>query len=270
MIKNKTKYKASQSNSLITINGQEDSSNTENIIENSHTTDYTDNNDNTNNTNESKSLLDTISNMAEEEFLNYHQNYINKYYTTAAIKKTIKHEFGADRFGKAETFDITKGEYKVGQVSLLKRSFQIGENIFGVIQFKELMCYQFSVYLQTVEKINPKLKNPSRGGSGSIRTVFAEKHEYTVNYTNTHFMFTIPMDSTHHFHSDLVMLKWMLTFDFVIGAERIEPGEIGGSKGGKVVVDSLSWGLPILVIPVAPLNSSQDSDQGIQSFSLSL
>jgi hypothetical protein len=80
--------------------------------------------------------------------------------------------------------------------------------------------------------------------------VYDEHMELTQDTLLTHFMFTIPSDAPATFATQLVALRWVLRFELT--ALHVGAAEGGRRTLGKQPAETLSWVLPVVVLPPSP------------------
>jgi len=86
--------------------------------------------------------------------------------------------------------------------------------------------------LETVEEIREEVLNSSRLQTGNTtRKLHAEFHCWTADLYSTGFVFSIPLHETQDFSTDLVSVRWVLRFDFVIDTMRKTKGGEGVGMG---------------------------------------
>ncbi|XP_052574625.1 RAB6A-GEF complex partner protein 2 isoform X2 [Peromyscus californicus insignis] len=161
-------------------------------------------------------------------------------------------------------YNISDGRGKVGTFGVFKSVYRLGEDVVGTLNLGEgtVACLQFSVSLQTEERVQPEYQR--RRGTGvapSVSHVTHARHqESCLHTTRTSFSLPIPLCSTPGFCTAIVSLKWRLHFEFVTSREpglvllppleQPEPATWTGPE--QVPVDTFSWDLPIKVLPTSP------------------
>ncbi|KAH0503816.1 RAB6A-GEF complex partner protein 2 [Microtus ochrogaster] len=161
-------------------------------------------------------------------------------------------------------YNISDGRGKVGTFGIFKSVYRLGEDVVGTLNLGEgtVACLQFSVSLQTEERVQPEYQR--RRGTGvapSVSHVTHARHqESCLHTTRTSFSLPIPLCSTPGFCTAIVSLKWRLHFEFVTSREpglvllppleQPEPATWTGPE--QVPVDTFSWDLPIKVLPTSP------------------
>lgn len=73
-----------------------------------------------------------------------------------------------------------------------------------------------------------------------------EHQEVTPDTLLTHFMLSIPNDAPASFSSSLLLLRWVLRFEFTTASRHATSGWFGDAGQNT---QRLSWSLPILVKP---------------------
>ncbi|XP_031233067.1 RAB6A-GEF complex partner protein 2 isoform X2 [Mastomys coucha] len=161
-------------------------------------------------------------------------------------------------------YNISDGRGKVGTFGIFKSVYRLGEDVVGTLNLGEgtVACLQFSVSLQTEERVQPEYQR--RRGTGVVPSVshvtHARHQESCLHTTRTSFSLPIPLCSTPGFCTAIVSLKWRLHFEFVTSREpelvllppleQPEPATWTGPE--QVPVDTFSWDLPIKVLPTSP------------------
>ncbi|XP_034823296.1 RAB6A-GEF complex partner protein 2 isoform X2 [Pan paniscus] len=165
-------------------------------------------------------------------------------------------------------YNISDGRGKVGTFGIFKSVYRLGEDVVGTLNLGEgtVACLQFSVSLQTEERVQPEYQR--RRGAGGVPSVshvtHARHQESCLHTTRTSFSLPIPLSSTPGFCTAIVSLKWRLHFEFVTSrepglvllppVEQPEPTTWTGPE--QVPVDTFSWDLPIKVLPTSPTLAS--------------
>ncbi|KAG3287502.1 hypothetical protein H1C71_011098 [Ictidomys tridecemlineatus] len=165
-------------------------------------------------------------------------------------------------------YNISDGRGKVGTFGIFKSVYRLGEDVVGTLNLGEgtVACLQFSVSLQTEERVQPEYqRRRGTGGAPSVSHVTHARHqESCLHTTRTSFSLPIPLSSTPGFCTAIVSLKWRLHFEFVTSrepglvllppVEQPEPATWTGPE--QVPVDTFSWDLPIKVLPTSPTLAS--------------
>ncbi|ELW70310.1 Retrograde Golgi transport protein RGP1 like protein [Tupaia chinensis] len=163
-----------------------------------------------------------------------------------------------------DLYNISDGRGKVGTFGIFKSVYRLGEDVVGTLNLGDgtVACLQFSVSLQTEERVQPEYQR--RRGAGGVPAVshvtHARHQESCLHTTRTSFSLPIPLSSTPGFCTAIVSLKWRLHFEFVTSreaglallppVEQPEPATWTGPE--QVPVDTFSWDLPIKVLPTSP------------------
>ncbi|PRP80911.1 hypothetical protein PROFUN_11352 [Planoprotostelium fungivorum] len=129
---------------------------------------------------------------------------------------------------------IQKGGVLLGTLILSQTVLSFGDYLRGILNFSEggLHCLQVSIRLETVER--PTYEENSKT-AGHFRTI-SEQHQLTHNHTNAQFSLQIPHDGPSEMTTDLVSLRWRLSFEFVTSSPGITSAQM------------LKWNLPIRVL----------------------
>ncbi|XDA72115.1 hypothetical protein R6Z07F_002400 [Ovis aries] len=165
-------------------------------------------------------------------------------------------------------YNISDGRGKVGTFGIFKSVYRLGEDVVGTLNLGEgtVACLQFSVSLQTEERVQPEYqRRRGAGGAPSVSHITHARHqESCLHTTRTSFSLPIPLSSTPGFCTAIVSLKWRLHFEFVTSREpglvllppmeQPEPATWTGPE--QVPVDTFSWDLPIKVLPTSPTLAS--------------
>ncbi|XP_007522874.1 RAB6A-GEF complex partner protein 2 [Erinaceus europaeus] len=165
-------------------------------------------------------------------------------------------------------YNISDGRGKVGTFGIFKSVYRLGEDVVGTLNLGEgtVPCLQFSVSLQTEERVQPEYqRHRGTGSAPAVSHVTHAWHQESCLYTTrTSFSLPIPLSSTPGFCTAIVSLKWRLHFEFVTSrepdlvllpsVEQSEPVTWTGPE--QVPVDTFSWDLPIKVLPTSPTLAS--------------
>uniref|UniRef100_A0A1I7XTM5 Arrestin_C domain-containing protein n=1 Tax=Heterorhabditis bacteriophora TaxID=37862 RepID=A0A1I7XTM5_HETBA len=146
---------------------------------------------------------------------------------------------------KAHLFSLTNSHGKVTTMTLSKKTFRLGEDIIGFLNFEDtdVYCIQFSVHLESEER----LAEDTIGEDGEIRSegrshtiVHAHDNSVCAYATDDSFRLSIPLQVTPTFHTDTVHLKWRLRFEFVTCKSLFEvsagPGTITKAPTGQFLI----------------------------------
>lgn len=173
-------------------------------------------------------------------------------------------------------YNISDGRGKVGTFGIFKSVYRLGEDVVGTLNLGEgtVACLQFSVSLQTEERVQPEFqRRRGTGGAPSVSHVTHARHqESCLHTTRTNFSLPIPLSSTPGFCTAIgetltimgVSLKWRLHFEFVTSREpgllllppTEQPEPVTWTGPEQVPVDTFSWDLPIKVLPTSPTLAS--------------
>ncbi|XP_024618725.1 RAB6A-GEF complex partner protein 2 isoform X1 [Neophocaena asiaeorientalis asiaeorientalis] len=165
-------------------------------------------------------------------------------------------------------YNISDGRGKVGTFGIFKSVYRLGEDVVGTLNLGEgtVACLQFSVSLQTEERVQPEYqRRRGAGGAPSVSHVTHARHqESCLHTTRTSFSLPIPLSSTPGFCTAVVSLKWRLHFEFVTSREpglvllppMEQPEPVTWTGPEQVPVDTFSWDLPIKVLPTSPTLAS--------------
>lgn len=120
-------------------------------------------------------------------------------------------------------YAITRGKDSIARMYLTKRRLLLGDNITAVFYFDfENPCLQLGARLEMHEIVKPKhsIGTKQNGGTstqGSIfRKVYGEHGEFVVMNRNTHVTFSVPYDAPATFATDVVEIRWLIHFVFLI------------------------------------------------------
>jgi len=161
----------------------------------------------------------------------------------------------------ATFYDVKNSLGRVGRLCLFKTSFRLGEDIMGLFDFSDAVsqCMQYSVSLYCEEQLKSQnsVKRP--------KIIVKQSHqEFSFGYDETNFILPIPLHGTPSFSDDKCTLAWMLKFEFVISSTVAEPIQRqpildqsfteGHEWNGPahVQVETMTWNLPIMVLPTHP------------------
>ncbi|XP_062828748.1 RAB6A-GEF complex partner protein 2 isoform X1 [Anolis carolinensis] len=173
-------------------------------------------------------------------------------------------------------YNISNSRGKVGTFCIFKTVYKIGEDVVGTFNFSEgdVPCLQYLVSLQTEERVQEGFRR-QKGAPASFST-HARHQEACLHTARTSFSLPIPLSSPPGFSTNVVSLNWRLHFEFVTSREVSAPGESAPTRTPEgpssptslsseasswtgeeqVEVDTLSWDLPINVLPTNPLLAS--------------
>ncbi|CAH3160014.1 unnamed protein product [Porites lobata] len=171
-------------------------------------------------------------------------------------------------------YNIVSDGGTVGKFCLFKSAYRIGEEIVGSFDFSDsvIVCQKFSVVLQSEEHIPEDSRNPSRPESSDVTySSFTSIQESCLHTKKTHLVLPIPFTACPEFVSDLVCLRWRLHFEFVLASTPLPAGaspvqltsrytDIATWQGpADVDVETMTWDLPIKILPTNPLHASSIS-----------
>nr|XP_060617088.1 RAB6A-GEF complex partner protein 2 [Anolis sagrei ordinatus] len=179
-------------------------------------------------------------------------------------------------------YNISNSRGKVGTFCIFKTVYKIGEDVVGTFNFSEgdVPCLQYLVSLQTEERVQEGFRR-QRAPPASFST-HARHQEACLHTARTSFSLPIPLSSAPGFTTNIVSLKWRLHFEFVTSREASSSSALAGGEAPptgtpegpsspptslsheasiwtgeeQVEVDTLSWDLPIKVLPTNPLLAS--------------
>ncbi|CAM6016522.1 unnamed protein product [Sphagnum balticum] len=109
-------------------------------------------------------------------------------------------------------------------------TYYYGDMVAGTLQFFHdegpRRCLEVSAVLETREVLNPSSVHPSRKNSSTITKVQSEYYEVVCDMTNTHFVFSVPMDGPPSFSTPLLTVQWILRFEFVASLPDVNWNEV--------------------------------------------
>ncbi|XP_067056955.1 RAB6A-GEF complex partner protein 2-like [Acropora muricata] len=173
----------------------------------------------------------------------------------------------------SHVYNIVSERGSVGQFCLFKSAYRIGEEIVGSFDFSNslIICLKFSVVLQSEEQIPEDLCNSSKHSSGVTYSSFTSVSEHCLHTKKTHLVLPIPVTVCPEFVSDIVCLKWRLHFEFILASSPLPAGaspvqltsshtDVATWQGPPdIEVETVTWDLPIKILPTNPLNASSIS-----------
>jgi hypothetical protein len=76
-------------------------------------------------------------------------------------------------------------------------------------------------------------------------------HHYTVNTLSTHFVFTLPLDAAANFRTELISVRWLLSFKIIsdVRADTNSQQWTMLPAPGNTHAEDLTWDLPLQVLP---------------------
>ena len=145
-------------------------------------------------------------------------------------------------------YSITKGSEAIARLHLSKGVHQVGGTVSITFNFVgEIRCYRVDACLEAQETVNEELVvgRPARAdGTRPSRTVFrkvfGEQGEFVESCQNTNMTFSLPLDSPPSFTTEVVAVRWLLSFVFLTpqSAEKAKDGSDLNEKGG--ILDNVS------------------------------
>ncbi|XP_075910034.1 RAB6A-GEF complex partner protein 2-like isoform X3 [Petromyzon marinus] len=164
-------------------------------------------------------------------------------------------------------FNITSPWGKVGRLSVARSAFRLGEDAVCSFDFSagDVRCLRVTVLLQAEESVAPALRR--RPSQAPAVATHARHHELCLHTARTHAALPVPLHATPSFSTHVVTLKWRLHFQFLVACEpeatptlAMEASEGSLWRGAeRVQADTLSWDLPITVLPTNPLQAASGS-----------
>ena len=137
----------------------------------------------------------------------------------------------------------------------------------GLFDFSEvdIGCLQYSVSLVCEEKLAKAAKAMSM--KAAAKQSF---QEFCFGYAETSFSLSVPLHVTPTFKmTNDCQLDWLLRFEFVISSSGIKAQPLIDENGdvtsmghewngpNKVEVETMTWNLPITILPTHPKNLTQ-------------
>lgn len=173
----------------------------------------------------------------------------------------------------SHVYNIVSDRGSVGRFCLFKSAYRIGEEIVGSFDFSDsfIICLKFSVVLQSEEHIPEDFRNPAKQTPEVTYSSFTSVSENCLHTKKTHLVLPIPYTVCPEFASDLVCLKWRLHFEFMLASSPLPAGaspvqltsphsDIATWQGpADVDVETMTWDLPIKILPTNPLHASSIS-----------
>lgn len=170
-------------------------------------------------------------------------------------------------------YNIVSERGSVGHFCLFKSAYRIGEEIVGSFDFSNslIICLKFSVVLQSEEHIPEDFRNSSKHTSGVTYSSFTSVSEHCLHTKKTHLVLPIPYSVCPEFVSHIVCLKWRLHFEFILASSPLPAGaspvqltsphtDVASWQGpSDVEVETVTWDLPIKILPTNPLHASSIS-----------
>lgn len=141
-------------------------------------------------------------------------------------------------------YSITRGKDSIARMYLPKRRLLLGDNISAVFYFQaDKPCLQLGARLEMQEIVKAKYslgtKQDVTSAKGTVfRKVYGEHGEFVSMNRNTHVTFSIPYDAPASFSTDVVEIRWLLHFVFLIPQDkRSRPPQHAPSAGSTVLDD---------------------------------
>ncbi|XP_078718322.1 RAB6A-GEF complex partner protein 2-like isoform X3 [Lampetra fluviatilis] len=153
----------------------------------------------------------------------------------------------------------------VGRLSVARTAYRLGEEVSCSIDFSagEVRCLHFSVLLQAQERVEASTCQQRHRSPAPV--THASHHELCLHTGRTHAALPVPLHAPPSFSSPLVSVRWRLHFQFVVAVEPevVPPLQRGSAPGlgcvwrgaQSVRAETLSWDLPITVLPCDPLTA---------------
>ncbi|XP_061409625.1 RAB6A-GEF complex partner protein 2-like isoform X3 [Lethenteron reissneri] len=153
----------------------------------------------------------------------------------------------------------------VGRLSVARTAYRLGEEVSCSIDFSagEVRCLHFSVLLQAQERVEASTCQQRHRSPSPV--THASHHELCLHTGRTHAALPVPLHAPPSFSSPLVSVRWRLHFQFVVAVEPevVPPLQRGSAPGlgcvwrgaQSVRAETLSWDLPITVLPCDPLTA---------------
>lgn len=122
-------------------------------------------------------------------------------------------------------YAITRGKDSIARMYLPRRRLLLGDNISAVFYFhSDKPCLQLGARLEVHEIVKPKYglgtKQHSASENGTMfRKVYGEHGEFVMMNRNTHVTFSIPYDAPASFSTDVVEVRWLIHFVFLISRQ---------------------------------------------------
>lgn len=119
-------------------------------------------------------------------------------------------------------YAITRGKDSIARMYLPKRKFLLGDTISAVFYFhKDKPCVRLGARLEVHEVVKPQFglgtKQDTNSENGTVfRKVYGEHGEFVMMNRNTHVTFSIPYDAPASFSTDVVEIRWLIHFVFLI------------------------------------------------------
>ncbi|KAL5259941.1 hypothetical protein ACHWQZ_G010156 [Mnemiopsis leidyi] len=165
---------------------------------------------------------------------------------------------------RPRSFEVKTSEGLVSIVRLTKGAYRLGDPIEVNLEFGDLQCVQVTLKLQALETLSPE--SEVREGTDTRCTTHDTKTIQCIHTRSTAVTLHIPLNVVNSFSTNIVLVRWQVHFDFVIAhlpqtAEIVDAGLTSVSAKGldcdwrpldTLNVSTLSWELPIRVVPTLP------------------
>lgn len=165
---------------------------------------------------------------------------------------------------KPRNFEVKSSEGLVATVKLVRAAYKLGDPIDITVAFGDVQCVQVTTKLQALEAVSPESQlgeaNVSRTTSHCTHTM------HCIHIKDTVITLNIPLNVTNSFSTKITSVRWQVHFTFVVtkldnNAEICEAGLTSQSESGagiewrpleELAVTTLSWEMPIRVVPTLP------------------
>lgn len=164
---------------------------------------------------------------------------------------------------KPRNFEVKSSEGLVATVKLARAAYKLGDPIDLTIAFGDVQCIQVTTKLQALEAVSPESQ---LGDTGVSRTTSHCTHTlHCVHIKDTSVTLNIPLNVTNSFSTNITSVRWQVHFTFVV--TKLEPtaeitqagltslastGDIEWRPLEEVPVSTLSWEMPVRVVPTLP------------------
>ncbi|CAM9409302.1 unnamed protein product [Lampetra fluviatilis] len=165
----------------------------------------------------------------------------------------------------AGALNVVSPQGGVGRLSVARTAYRLGEEVSCSIDFSagEVRCLHFSVLLQAQERVEASTCQQRHRSPAPV--THASHHELCLHTGRTHAALPVPLHAPPSFSSPLVSVRWRLHFQFVVAVEPevVPPLQRGSAPGlgcvwrgaQSVRAETLSWDMPITVLPCDPLTA---------------
>lgn len=127
---------------------------------------------------------------------------------------------------------------------MLRNFFKLGDTISGTLFFDPPgKIHQTSVSLEQIEVLN--VDNCEKVTKKSLETrskTVAEMFEYSLNTIQTQFSLYIPLEYAPEFKTNLVEVRWEISFQFLVEKEDCEV------SGNNIPIDIVNWSIPVHIV----------------------